>query len=582
VPLVVAPEKQALMLGTTNLLSPEPKGSTLSALGPPLALCALWALAAVLIDPIGDFPLNDDWAYGLPAEVLVRDGTIRFTYWQSMTLITQVVWGALFCLPNGFSFTALRTSTLTMGLAGVLGFYLLLRRFRAGRPVALAGAALLATNPIYLGLSNTFMTDIPFLALFLWSVLLVIRGLDRDRGGDAWFAAGLGLALLATFIRQLGLAVFLGFLLAYPLRRGLDRGWLLRAVLPTILAGGLLKLYIWVLTVTGRLPRMYYLKPNSLNDFLRELFHLRLGVMKVPLEGILLIVMYCGLFAFPFLVLLGPKRLRNDARGGGWIRPILVVVVAAGVTAVLAAVHRLMPMTGNILIDLGLGVRSMAGPGLPGASWSFWLVVTFVAALGAVLLIEALVATCGATRARPFDPDGPMPIWHLVFLVMVTLLSITPFFLMFQLILDRYFLLPTALFLTLALGSVPAPGPRPSPIRWAVALAVGGLMGAFGLAATHDYLEWNRARWAASTTLVDRQGISPAQIDGGFEFNNLWPNRQLMEQGGADDLVGKLDVPYKIALRPMPDHEIVRRVPCRAWLPYAVREILVLHRNDAP
>jgi len=41
-----------------------------------------------------------------------------------------------------------------------------------------------------------------------------------------------------------------------------------------------------------------------------------------------------------------------------------------------------------------------------------------------------------------------------------------------------------------------------------------------------------------------------------------------------------LDVPYKITLGPMPDHEILRRIRCRAWLPYAVREILVLHRVE--
>jgi hypothetical protein len=469
-----------------------------------------------------------------------------------------------------------------MGLGGVLGLYYLLRRFRGGRPVALAGAALLATNPIYLGLSNTFMTDIPFLALFLWSVLLIIRGMDRDRGGDAWFAAGLGLALLATFIRQMGLAIFLGFLLAYPLRRGLNWGWIARAVVPTVLAGGLLKAYTWALTVTGRLPRMYYLKPNSLNDFLRELFHLRMGVMKVPLEGTLLLLMYCGLFAFPFLLLLGPGRPRDDAPGRRWVRTTLVGVVAAGLTAVLVASSRLMPLTGLILIDLGQGIRSMPGPGISGAPRSFWLVVTFVSALGAVLLIAALAATTRATLARPFDPDGPIPAWHFVLVATATLLYVLPFFVMFQMILDRYFLLPTALFLPLALGGVPAPGPRPGPTRWAVALAAGGLIGAFGIAATHDYLEWNRARWAATSALVDQQGISPTQIDGGFEFNNLWPNRQLLEQGGGDDTIGRIDVPYKIALGPMPDHEIVRRIPCRAWLPHAVREVLVLRRNAAP
>ena len=62
--------------------------------------------------PVGDFPLNDDWAYGLPVEVLLRDHKLRFTDWQWASLVAQVCWGAA-CLPGGFSYTALRSPTLT-------------------------------------------------------------------------------------------------------------------------------------------------------------------------------------------------------------------------------------------------------------------------------------------------------------------------------------------------------------------------------------------------------------------------------------------------------------------------------------
>ena len=34
------------------------------------SLIGLWGLMEVLIDPVGDFPLNDDWAYGLPVKWL--------------------------------------------------------------------------------------------------------------------------------------------------------------------------------------------------------------------------------------------------------------------------------------------------------------------------------------------------------------------------------------------------------------------------------------------------------------------------------------------------------------------------------
>jgi len=59
------------------------------------------------------------------------------------------------------------------------------------------------------------MTDIPFTALMIFSVLALARGLDSGRDRAVW--AGLAAAFAALFIRQLALAVFLGFLIASPL-----------------------------------------------------------------------------------------------------------------------------------------------------------------------------------------------------------------------------------------------------------------------------------------------------------------------------------------------------------------------------
>ena len=48
----------------------------------------------------------------------------------------------------------------------------------------------------------------------------------------------------------------------------------------------------------------------------------------------------------------------------------------------------------------------------------------------------------------------------------------------------------------------------------------------FGVAATHDYLGWNRARWAAAAELHERWGVPKEEIDGGFEYNNLLESRK--------------------------------------------------------
>ena len=86
----------------------------------PALLGLIWISMVVVVNPIGNFPLNDDWAYGYSVRALVEQGEIRFSDWTATNLIAQVVWGALFCLPYGFSFTALRLSTAVLGFAGIL------------------------------------------------------------------------------------------------------------------------------------------------------------------------------------------------------------------------------------------------------------------------------------------------------------------------------------------------------------------------------------------------------------------------------------------------------------------------------
>ena len=106
-----------------------------------------------------------------------------------------------------------------------------------------------------------------------------------DTGRDRFLRIGLAAAFAALFVRQLALAVFLAFLVASPLRLGFGRRWLLYAMSPTLLAGVSLAAYSRVLAHFGRLPGMYYLKANSLNDSIQDLLHFRLARSNLPWRG---------------------------------------------------------------------------------------------------------------------------------------------------------------------------------------------------------------------------------------------------------------------------------------------------------
>ena len=151
---------------------------------PILAIIIIWAAAEVLVDPRGNFPLNDDWIFGGSVWTLVTHHKFSLFYLASMSLASQILWGALFSMLFGFSFNVLRMSTLVLGLTGILATYGLLKEMRASAWMAFMGAMVVAFNPLYMELSNTFMTDVPFFGFAMLSTYLYVRALRRKSRAD--------------------------------------------------------------------------------------------------------------------------------------------------------------------------------------------------------------------------------------------------------------------------------------------------------------------------------------------------------------------------------------------------------------
>ena len=148
------------------------------------------------------------------------------------------------------------------------------------------------------------------------------------------FGVGLGLALTSVFIRQIGLAIFFGFVVAYPFWRGLGRKWFLQAVVPAVLAFVALKAYERGLIAVERMPRIYDKFNQALSEPLRELTQLKLGVVKVPIIRLRELLIYLGLFTAPFSLLLWPSSLSRLSRRGrivelGWVGGLTVLLTAA-------------------------------------------------------------------------------------------------------------------------------------------------------------------------------------------------------------------------------------------------------------
>ncbi|MDX2170246.1 MAG: glycosyltransferase family 39 protein, partial [Deltaproteobacteria bacterium] len=532
-----------------------------------VALLAVWALGVALVDLRGDFPLNDDWAYGLAVRRLLDEGVFRPPGWAAPTLLSQALWGAAAALPGGFSYTALRLSTLLLGGLAIAGVYGLARALHARRGAAALAALTLGFGPVFFDLAHTFMTDVPFVALAVLALLGFARALEG--GGDRALAVGCAATVAAVLCRQTGLLLPIAFAIAQlATRRGGLAARLPRALLPLLLAGAALGLLRVLLARdggasgglgTGDVLAAWQMRGNPP------------AALRLIRDNLFTALLYCGLFLAP--ALLHSCTAWRAALRRPRVFDCIAALTAAGGLAVLWAWQRRMPLRGNVLIESGLGpitlhdvyIRGLPDDGpLPAA---FWLLVTAIAIAGAALLTAQLAAALATLRRAPAPAARRLLLLGAAgYLAAVSL--VIPF--------DRYYL-PLVALLAAAL----APPAWTAPNRVARGAAVGLLaaMAAFSVAATHDYLSWNRARWQALAQLA-ADGVAPERIDGGPEFTGPHFYRPDYRAARGKSWWWVADDEFIVSMGPLPGYAVRRRYPYARWLPTGAGEIMVLQRSS--
>src|SRR5438874_7777989 len=129
----------------------------------PAILAGAQALILLLVSPVRDFPVQDDWAYAQIVQSILR-GQPHLSDFLAPTLIVHVYWGAFWCAIFGFSFTVLNFANAIMSVLGALVLYALLRELDFAAPLALLGALTLLLNPITIDLSYSFQSNLTFTA----------------------------------------------------------------------------------------------------------------------------------------------------------------------------------------------------------------------------------------------------------------------------------------------------------------------------------------------------------------------------------------------------------------------------------
>lgn len=576
------PPLENVVTPNVGAVTPKSEGAALAVLG------LVWIVLAVVVNPLGDFPLNDDWVYALAVRSILGTGNFALPSPASSNVIAQAYWGALFCFPFGFSFNALRISTLVLGGVGILALFLLLRELGARRGLAAAGALTMAVNPFYLGLSASFMTDVPFTALVTLSLWLYVRGVRRE--DRVLLAGAFVVAFMAIMIRQFALVLPVAFGAAHVMRKGVGPRAVAFAALPIVLAVVLQIIYQRWLFATGRTPMIAVPLEGLVPETELSLAHRTISVALTFLP-------YIGLCVAPFVACLNLPQIYRPASDVwryllSWrVSTLLWLMLVAALVVTrnfLPAFGHIIPTFDNILIPSGMGALTLRDiyvlqtnqPQVPGIVSELWAVATMFSAWIAVLVILGILYMLTMLVSNARDLELRRAAWAQVLMITVLSVYLGGMFLINNngRVYDRYLLpLIPPVLAALVLGpgySHQAPGITGRGVLLVLLL---GLYAAFSVSATHDYLAWNRARWQATDSLA-RAGVTPHRIDGGYEFNGWYLYSANYQRQPSKSYWWVDDDEYVIASGPLSGYQETERFPVNRWLPLTEANVVVLHR----
>ena len=453
----------------------------------------MWAMPLVALRPLQDSPFVDDWVYAWAVEHLLRTGQLKMLDWSVSQNVAHVLWGALFCLPLGFSFTALRLSTWAASLLGLVGLHVLLRELGVRRVDALVGVALLAFYPVYFILSLSFMTDVPFVTVTIWFFAALVRALTR--GSTRALAAATLFACLAVAVRPVGIFLTGALLLArWP---SSTRWW--RPTRGQMAAAAAPLLLLALLTVArpslteSRADLTWVHGSWAWRSQVNFTFD-GLQLLRWLLANLTVVVGTLG-------IALAPLALGNLSRERARVVLPVGLLAAAALTGTLLARGGVgAPLDPEFIWSLReLGATEALVPPLtlaPVRSRPWSLAAMFVATVSLALALAPLAR-------RDLRPEAAGLAWGaLGYFVLSTVL---------WLFYDRYALPLVAIVVALRLSAAGIPRPRLALLGVAMMAAVSGV-------GTWDHLQYNRALWAAVAWARDA-GIDARRLDGGYVIN---------------------------------------------------------------
>lgn len=217
---------------------------------PDIAIAALLAvLTAVLLlilGPLADVPMNDDFSWARSAEAFARTGKIVYNGWGNPILLPHIVAGGIVIKLFGFSHVALGAFGIVSGAFYAGAMYLLARTCQVPRVLSAFIVALAVLNPVFLGCAPTFMSDVPSAFLYTCALFAFVKSAYLPAGETKYRLRPAPLVLSALFAflaganRQiLWAAVAVAFVAAFMYLAPADRTKKLTPAIAAIVLGAI-------------------------------------------------------------------------------------------------------------------------------------------------------------------------------------------------------------------------------------------------------------------------------------------------------------------------------------------------------
>lgn len=521
-------------------------------------LLIIWVLLCFFINPILNTPVTDDWRYAYPVKSLIETEHLTIKSIFAPNILFQIVWGYLFCLiGGGFSFTALRFSTLVIAFIGILFFYKIIKESTSSNLIAFLFCLLVIFNPFFLSLSYSFMTDVPFLSLCIIALYSFQLFLKTEK--NQYLAWGILFSIAAFLVRQPG--IIMPFILAIILSFRKNPGkkyWILATILIlisffTYFATEWLKIYLNIKWVYVNVTDQY------IQTLIKTPQYFVIEILKKSYKAIITI----GLLTLPVFPLIknALKYKRNIH--------LLIILLNLVILIFMVNSNKIFPFDGTTIKKYGIGpvllkdISILELPNAPEIPKFILILLNYIGQLAGSYMFIALYLNL-KEKITPFKI-------LLVFftLIYLGLMAITSFF-------DRYYLLPVVAALILMSEIIETNNIQKwrklisftlfIPIFW------------FSLAGTKEYMAWRKAQLTAFNWITN-QGITIKEMDAGMELNG-WYNYSIdLHPPKEKSWWWVNDDKYVLSMGNIKGYTTIKRFPYFRYLSFKEDYIYVLKQD---